>query len=107
MHSLFFIEFFSSSLFTYSTVHRRSDRVVYIVMAAPGARVLKPVGSATWISTEKENAMNLVDQEMEEVEYPVRNEMEWLNEHMAEIFSSSHLSVAPIIPTTREKLFSC
>lgn len=40
--------------------------------------------------------MNLVNQEMEEIEYPVRNEMEWLNEHMAEIFSTNQLSVAPI-----------
>lgn len=31
--------------------------------------------------------VDLVDQEMEEVEYPVRHEMEWLNEHMTEIFS--------------------
>lgn len=62
-------------------------------MAASGARALKPVGSATWISSEKENIMNLVNQEMEEVEFPVRNEMDWLNEHMAEIFSKNQLSV--------------
>lgn len=42
--------------------------------------------------------MQLVDQEMEEVEYPVRHEMDWLNEHMAEIFSTNQLSVAPAYP---------
>lgn len=54
---------------------------------AGGTRAQKPVGSATWIAAEKENMVDLVDQEMEEVEYPVRHEMEWLNEHMTEIFS--------------------
>ena len=29
----------------------------------------------------------LVEQEMEEVEYPVRHELDWLNEHMTEILS--------------------
>lgn len=60
-------------------------RVVYIMAA--GARAQKPVGSAPWIAAEKENVSELVDQEMEEIEYPVRHEMDWLNEHMAEIFS--------------------
>jgi allophanate hydrolase subunit 1 len=69
-------------------------------MAASGARAQKPVGSAAWISTEKENITNLVNQEMEEVEYPVRYEMDWLNEHMAEIFSNNQLSVATDISPT-------
>ncbi|KAL4957621.1 hypothetical protein BDW69DRAFT_13702 [Aspergillus filifer] len=58
-------------------------------MGAAGARAQKPVGSAAWISTEKENVTQLVDQEMEEIEFPVQFEMEWLNEHMAEVFSST------------------
>ncbi|THC88568.1 hypothetical protein EYZ11_011982 [Aspergillus tanneri] len=62
-------------------------------MTAAGTRAQKSVGSAAWISTEKENVMQLVNQEMEEVEYPVRHEMDWLNEHMAEIFSNNQLSV--------------
>lgn len=56
-------------------------------MAAAGARAQKPVGSAAWIAAEKENMTELLEQEIEEVEYPVRHEMEWLNEHMMEIFS--------------------
>lgn len=56
-------------------------------MAAAGARAQKPVGSSAWIATEKENVAELLEQEMEEAEYPVRHEMDWLNEHMAEIFS--------------------
>jgi hypothetical protein len=35
--------------------------------------------SAPWIAAEKENMAELVEQEMEEVEYPVRHELDWLN----------------------------
>ncbi|OJI91246.1 hypothetical protein ASPTUDRAFT_52937 [Aspergillus tubingensis CBS 134.48] len=68
-------------------------------MAAAGARAQKPVGSAAWISTEKENFMQLVDQEMEEIEYPVRHEMDWLNEHMAEVFSNNQSNFADVFKT--------
>lgn len=64
-------------------------------MAAAGPKSQKPVGSAAWISTEKENVMHLVNQEIEEIEYPVSHEMAWLNEHMAEVFSSDQLCVRP------------
>lgn len=60
-------------------------------MAATG---MKTVGSAAWIAAEKENVARLLEQEMEEVEFPVRHEMDWLNEHMAEIFSRNQLYVA-------------
>ncbi|KAL4973085.1 hypothetical protein BDW66DRAFT_109748 [Aspergillus desertorum] len=68
-------------------------------MAAAGARAQKPVGSAAWISTEKENCTQLVNQEMEEIEFPVRYEMEWLNEHMAEVFSNNQLNFADVFKT--------
>lgn len=48
-------------------------------------------GSAAWISAEKENVLQLLQQEKEELVYPAQHEMEWLNEHMAEIFSKSHM----------------
>ena len=60
-------------------------------MAGAALRAQKPVGSKEWIAAEKENMMQLMDQEMEEVEFPVRFEMEWLNEHMAEIFTGEQL----------------
>jgi hypothetical protein len=49
------------------------------------------VGSAPWVKAEKENVRQLLEQEKEELIYPAQHEMEWLNEHMAEIFSKSHL----------------
>jgi hypothetical protein len=67
-------------------------------MPPAGARAKQPVGSAAWFSAEKENISHLVDQEMEEVEYPIGHEVAWLNEHMAEVFSKNKLSVAPASP---------
>ncbi len=55
------------------------------------ARTQMTVGSAPWINAEKENVMQLLDQEKEELMYPAQHEMEWLNEHLAEIFSKSQL----------------
>jgi hypothetical protein len=46
------------------------------------------IGSAQWVQNEREQAGDFVEQELEEFGYSVRNEMEWLNEHMAEIFSA-------------------
>jgi hypothetical protein len=54
-----------------------------------------PVGSAPWIVSERKQADELVTQEAEEFGYSVRNELEWLNEHMAEIFTSSQVYVHP------------
>jgi hypothetical protein len=55
------------------------------------ARTQMAVGSAAWINAEKENIRQLLNQEKEELVYPAQHEMEWLNEHMAEIFSKSQL----------------
>jgi hypothetical protein len=51
------------------------------------------VGAVSWIAAEKENALHLLQNEKEEVIYPAQHQLEWLNEHMAEIFSKSHLYV--------------
>jgi hypothetical protein len=63
-------------------------------MSTARTRAHQPVGSAAWVGAEKENVMHLVDQEMEEIEFPVRHEIEWLNEHMAEIFSRNQLYIS-------------
>lgn len=58
-------------------------------MAATRAKV--PVGSAQWFLSERRQANKLVEQEVDEFTYSVRNEMEWMNEHMSEILSANHL----------------
>ena len=49
------------------------------------------VGCAAWIAAEKENAQELLQLEKEDIIYPAQHELEWLNEHMAEIFNKSHV----------------
>jgi hypothetical protein len=55
------------------------------------AKASTAVGSAAWIASEKENVLQLLNQEKEEIIYPAQHEIEWLNEHMAEIFNRNQL----------------
>ncbi|KAI1628283.1 hypothetical protein EDD37DRAFT_607054 [Exophiala viscosa] len=57
------------------------------------------VGSTAWISAEKENALQLLESEKDELVYPAQHQLEWLNEHMSEIFSKSHLDVTNVFKT--------
>lgn len=43
------------------------------------------VGSAEWIRTEKDNIRTLLEQELEDVVFPVQHELEWLNECLRNI----------------------
>ena len=54
-------------------------------MAATRNKV--PVGSAQWIKEEREQVVHFREQEAEDFAFSARNEIEWLNEHMADIFS--------------------
>ena len=51
----------------------------------------QPVGSTEWMNNEREQVNQFVDQEAEEFSYSVRNELDWLNEHMGDIFSKNHV----------------
>ncbi len=51
------------------------------------------VGSAAWIAEERSSATNIAQSEVEEFSFSARNEMDWLNEHMAEIFSENQMFV--------------
>lgn len=62
-------------------------------MASAKAKMGTQIGSAQWIQNEREQAEQFVNLEVEEFGYSVRNEFEWLNEHMAEIFSKQQLYV--------------
>jgi len=54
-----------------------------------------PVGSAQWVQNEREQADAFGQEGVEEFGYSVRNELDWLNEHMAEIFSKSAVYANP------------
>ncbi|KAF1930111.1 uncharacterized protein M421DRAFT_419147 [Didymella exigua CBS 183.55] len=45
------------------------------------------IGSAQWILEERHQSNDLVSQELEDFGFSVRNELEWLNEHMTDIFA--------------------
>ncbi|KAL2352738.1 hypothetical protein BJ546DRAFT_179374 [Cryomyces antarcticus] len=58
-----------------------------------------PIGSAQWVQNERDQANQFIGEEVEEFSFSARNEMEWLNEHMAEIFSRSQLNVTEVFKT--------
>lgn len=47
------------------------------------------IGSAQWVLDERQHSQELVAQELEDFGFSVRNELEWLNEHMADIFAQN------------------
>ena len=51
------------------------------------------VGSSQWIANERDQTTQFIDQEVEDFVFAARNEVDWLNEHMAEIFSNSGVYV--------------
>ena len=53
-----------------------------------------PVGSAEWVSSEREVFKQFVNEEAEEFAFSAHNEVDWLNEHMAEIFNQNQLYVS-------------
>jgi hypothetical protein len=60
------------------------------------ARTNINVGSASWALSERLQAAQFIEQETEEFSFSVRNDMEWLNEHMSEIFSKNQLWAIPV-----------
>ena len=55
------------------------------------SRKTAAVGSVAWIENERVTIQQLEEQDVEDIAYAVRNNMEWLNEHMANIFERNNL----------------
>ena len=60
-------------------------------MAALRSRAQAPVGSTQWIFDERAQIDQFQEQEMEDFGFAVRNEVDWLNDHMAGIFENSQV----------------
>ena len=60
-------------------------------MAAIRTRGQPAVGSALWIQDENAQVSLFCGQEVDDFTFSARNEIEWLNEHMAEIFSKDQM----------------
>ncbi|EAA32974.3 hypothetical protein GE21DRAFT_6724 [Neurospora crassa] len=59
-----------------------------------------PVGSAAWVAEERASALKVAEEEVEEFSYAARNEMDWLNEHMEDIFlGENQMNIAEIFKT--------
>lgn len=50
-----------------------------------------PIGSVPWLDQEDQQIAQFSAQEAEDFAFSVRNELDFLNEHMAEIFSKNHV----------------
>ncbi|KAI0803994.1 hypothetical protein GGR55DRAFT_341811 [Xylaria sp. FL0064] len=57
------------------------------------------VGSGPWISEERASATQIAQAEVEEFTFSVQNDLDWLNEHMAEVFSENQINVTDIFKT--------
>ncbi|KAI3331534.1 hypothetical protein HD806DRAFT_477624 [Xylariaceae sp. AK1471] len=57
------------------------------------------VGSGPWIAEERSSATEIAQSEVEEFTFSVRNDFDWLNEHMAEVFGENQINVAEIFKT--------
>jgi len=62
-------------------------------MAAIRANPRLQVGAPPWIAEERASALQIAEMETEEFTFSARNEVDWLNEHMAEIFSENQVYV--------------
>ena len=63
-------------------------------MAAVRSKARVDVGSGPWILEERSQIAQFEAQEFEDFTFAARNEIEWLNEHMADIFSENGLYVS-------------
>ncbi|KAG8528184.1 uncharacterized protein KY384_007101 [Bacidia gigantensis] len=68
-------------------------------MAAIRARAQPVIGSSQWIQDENAQVSLFCGQEAEDFVFSARNEVEWLNEHMAEIFSKDQVNVTDVFKT--------
>ena len=57
------------------------------------------MGSTPWIKDENEQVAQFCAQEAEDFAFSARNEVEWLNEHMADIFGRNSVNVTEIFKT--------
>ncbi|KAI1268969.1 hypothetical protein F5Y18DRAFT_373203 [Xylariaceae sp. FL1019] len=57
------------------------------------------VASGPWIEEERSSAIQIAQSEIEEFTFAARNDCDWLNEHMNDIFSENQINVAEIFKT--------
>ncbi|KAG6234177.1 hypothetical protein E4U26_005913 [Claviceps purpurea] len=57
------------------------------------------VGCTAWVVEERNAALQIAQSEVDEFSYSARNELDWLNEHMAGIFNENEMNFAEAFKT--------
>lgn len=55
------------------------------------------VGCTAWVVEERNAALQIAQSEVDEFSYSARNELDWLNEHMAGIFNENEMYAWPAV----------
>lgn len=64
---------------------------------AMAGRTRMQVGSGPWIAEERSSATQIAQSEVEEFTFSVQNDFDWLNEHMADVFSENQMCVDSVL----------
>ncbi|KAL8737623.1 MAG: hypothetical protein Q9181_001496 [Wetmoreana brouardii] len=68
-------------------------------MASKSTTMAHSIGSMPWLGQENQQIAQFSAQETEDFAFSVRNELDFLNEHMAEIFSKNQLNITEVFKT--------
>ncbi|KAL8940228.1 MAG: hypothetical protein Q9216_002937 [Gyalolechia sp. 2 TL-2023] len=68
-------------------------------MAAKSKAMTSSIGSMPWLDQENQQVAQFTAQEADDFAFSVRNELDFLNEHMAEIFSKNQLNMTEVFKT--------
>ncbi|KAI4171583.1 MAG: hypothetical protein LQ343_004175 [Gyalolechia ehrenbergii] len=68
-------------------------------MAAKSKVMASSIGSMPWLDQENQQVAQFIAQEADDFAFSVRNELDFLNEHMAEIFSKNQVNMTEAFKT--------
>lgn len=68
-------------------------------MAAKSKAMASSIGSMPWLDQENQQIAQFTAQEADDFAFSVRNELDFLNEHMAEIFSKNQVNMTEVFKT--------
>jgi hypothetical protein len=69
------------------------------------SRKIAAVGSLAWVANERFTVQQLEEQDVEDIAFAVRTDMDWLNEHMANIFERNILYAMLLLPPNPGRRF--
>ncbi len=79
-------DFFRRVFPTAAGIRVRADTTLRMATRGP-----RQVGAPSWITDERASALQITQSEIEEFTFSAKNDVDWLNEHMAEIFGENQM----------------